>query len=149
MSFAQIMLWLFVINLGIAFGAGIYEARVVVPLWTKAPPESLLSPDSGRKFWGLVTTVPLTLLSIANFVIVWRAAEPLRVWWLGSAAVILVERAFTFAYFIPTMIRLQRATLPQTHCIAAVSRWVQLNYLRNALTLIGWLTALKALTSAT
>jgi hypothetical protein len=26
-----ILLWLFVINLGIAFGGGLYEARVVVP----------------------------------------------------------------------------------------------------------------------
>jgi hypothetical protein len=27
----RILLWLFVINLGTAFGAGIYESRVVVP----------------------------------------------------------------------------------------------------------------------
>jgi hypothetical protein len=27
----EIVLWLFVINLGIAFGAGLYEARVVIP----------------------------------------------------------------------------------------------------------------------
>ena len=28
-----VLLWLFVINLGVAFGAGIYESRVVVPIW--------------------------------------------------------------------------------------------------------------------
>ena len=27
----EVLLWLFVINLGIAFGAGLYESRVVVP----------------------------------------------------------------------------------------------------------------------
>ncbi len=27
----EILLWLFVINLGTAFGAGIYEQRIVVP----------------------------------------------------------------------------------------------------------------------
>lgn len=27
----QAFLWLFVIDLGIAFGAGVYEARVVIP----------------------------------------------------------------------------------------------------------------------
>jgi hypothetical protein len=28
-----IVLWLFVINLGVAFGAGLYEAKVAIPLW--------------------------------------------------------------------------------------------------------------------
>jgi hypothetical protein len=28
---AEVLLWLFGLDLGIAFGAGIYEARVVVP----------------------------------------------------------------------------------------------------------------------
>lgn len=27
------MLWLFVINLGIAVGAGLYESRIAVPQW--------------------------------------------------------------------------------------------------------------------
>jgi hypothetical protein len=30
--------WLFVINLGVAFGAGIYESRVVIPQWVNIPP---------------------------------------------------------------------------------------------------------------
>src|SRR5688572_18855790 len=30
---STILLWLFVINLGIAFGAGLYEHRVVMPNW--------------------------------------------------------------------------------------------------------------------
>lgn len=29
----EILLWLFVINLGIAFGAGLYESRTTVPQW--------------------------------------------------------------------------------------------------------------------
>ena len=29
----DILLWLFVINHGIAFGAGLYEQRVVLPQW--------------------------------------------------------------------------------------------------------------------
>src|SRR5262245_60888705 len=39
-SAARIVLWLFVINLGIAFGAGLYEGRVVVPQWLGATPDS-------------------------------------------------------------------------------------------------------------
>jgi hypothetical protein len=33
-------LWLFVINLGIALGAGLYEHRIVVARWIAEPQES-------------------------------------------------------------------------------------------------------------
>ena len=29
----KVLLWLFVVNLGVVFGAGIYEARISVPRW--------------------------------------------------------------------------------------------------------------------
>jgi hypothetical protein len=32
-SVTEILLWLFVMNLGIVCGAGIYEARIVIPQW--------------------------------------------------------------------------------------------------------------------
>lgn len=145
MRFTEIILWLFVINLGVAFGAGIYEARIVVPLWTSALPQSLRSPDSGRKFWAFVTTGPLTLLTFANLYVAWHTAESRRTYWLSAAFVILAERIFTFVYFIPTVIRLQRATGPRVELDHAASRWTRLNYLRNTLTLIGWLAALRVL----
>ena len=54
----DVVLWLFIINLGIAFGAGIYEARVVIPQWANIPPREW--PNTGLMFWVYVTTVPLT-----------------------------------------------------------------------------------------
>jgi hypothetical protein len=39
-SVAYIVLWLFVINLGIAFGSGLYEFRIVVPQWLSFSPGS-------------------------------------------------------------------------------------------------------------
>ena len=71
---STILLWLFVINLGIAFGAGLYEHRIVVSRWiTSSPetgqhwnPEVVRQDDTGRRFWIFVTTVPLTLLTLAN-----------------------------------------------------------------------------------
>ncbi|MGH7315473.1 MAG: hypothetical protein ACREJS_04355 [Candidatus Rokuibacteriota bacterium] len=42
------LLWLFVLNLGIAFGAGIYEARVVIPRWAGQPPSAW--PNTGLLF---------------------------------------------------------------------------------------------------
>ena len=149
MDLARIVLWLFVINLGIVFGAGLYEARIVVPLWASSPPESLRSPDSGRRFWAFVTTIPLTLLTLASLVAAWHAPAPRRESWLVAAVVVLVERIATFSYFIPTMLRLQRAALPQADVRARVALWARLNYLRSALTLVAWLAAMKALTLTT
>lgn len=41
-SIAEALLWLFVINLGIAFGAEIYEAKIIAPQWARSPPESVI-----------------------------------------------------------------------------------------------------------
>ena len=60
------LLWLFVVNLGIALGAGVYEQRVVIPQWENTPPQTW--PNTGLLFWVYVTTVPLTLLTLANLV---------------------------------------------------------------------------------
>ena len=65
----EVLLWLFVINLGIALGAGIYEQRVVIPQWENIPPQEW--PNTGLQFWVYVTTVPLTLLTLANLVAGW------------------------------------------------------------------------------
>jgi len=141
------LLWLFVINLGIVCGAGLYEARIVVPLWASAPPESLRSPDSGRRFWAFVTTVPLTLLTLGNLVVGLATHGPRRGWLLAAVSLILIERALTFSYFIPTMLLLQRSTTLAAPAIKAkLSQWARLNYLRNTLTLAAWVAALRALT---
>jgi hypothetical protein len=92
-----------------------------------------------------VTTVPLTLLTLANLVAAWLDREPRRRWWLGAGAIIVVERIATFAYFIPTMVWLQGTEgLPEVEVQAALSQWLLLDYGRHILTLAGWLAALKA-----
>jgi hypothetical protein len=140
----SIFLWLFVINLGIAFGAGLYEARVVIPQWADIPPQTW--PNTGLMFWVYVTTIPLTALTLASLVVAWLDRGPRRTWWLGSAAIVVVERIATFSYFIPTMIRLMGTEgLPEAEVKQTLSQWLLLNHGRHALTLVGWLLALKAL----
>jgi hypothetical protein len=150
----EILLWLFVINHGIACGAGLYEQRIVLPQWFSRSPESgivvngaaMRSTDTGRRFWGPVTTVPLTLLTLANLVMAWQSRGPRHEWWLGAAVSTLVERIATFSYFIPTALRLMRAeALPPAKVSAMASQWLALNHVRAALGLIGWLAALKVL----
>jgi hypothetical protein len=151
---AAVLLWLFVINLGIAAGAGLYEQRIVVPRWIGSSSEpgvhwnadAARRDDTGRRFWGFVTTVPLTLLTLASLFEASRASGPLRKWWLAAALAAVADRAFTFAYFIPAMVGLMAAT-DSPASVAAATRWSDLNYVRLAILAIAWLTSLKALSA--
>ena len=150
-SLSRALLWLFVINLGIAFGAGLYEGRIGLPQWLSQGPDSVLHwnaqaaqrDNTGIRFWVFVTTVPLTLLTLANLLAAWRAAGPVRRWWLTSAVAALADRIFTFAYFIPTMVGLMEAP-DSPEAVATAVQWANLNYVRHALVLAAWLAALKA-----
>lgn len=142
--FSNVLLWLFVINIGIAFGAGLYESRVVLPEWAGMARETW--PNTGLKFWAYVTTVPLTLLTFGSLGAAWQSAGLERPWWLAAAVIILAERIATFAYFIPTMIRLQDGVgVPDAEGNAVLTQWLWLNHGRHTLTLLGWLAALHAL----
>jgi Domain of unknown function (DUF1772) len=150
----EILLWLFVINLGIASGAGLYEQRIILTQWFVRTADSgirvdgaaIRNTDTGRRFWAFVTTIPLTLLTLANLVVAWQSQNPRHEWWLAAAVITLVERILTFSYFIPTAIQLMRAeTFPPGKGEAMASRWMKLNYVRGALGLIAWLAALRAL----
>src|SRR5690606_4354377 len=110
------------------------------PRWN---PEAAREDDTGRRFWALVTTGLLTLLTLANLWAARRSPAPLRRWWLGAAGTALAERAFTFGYFIPTMVRLM-GTGDSPEALAAAVRWSTLNYGRHALVAAAWLSSLKA-----
>src|SRR5262245_10705799 len=155
MPIAEFILWLFLLNLGLALGAGLYEARVVLPQWTRPTSgsgfrwnaELARRTDPGLRFWAFVTTGPLTFLTLASLVGAWRTPGPRGSWWLTAAVIVVLERAATFGYFIPTMVRLQRdETEPDSLVVRTrVSRWMTLNYVRNAAYLVAWVAAMMAL----
>ena len=103
-SLSRFLLWLFVINLGIAFGAGLYEGRIVLSNWLVSSPDARLHwnaaaaqrDDTGLRFWIFVTTVPLTLLTVANLFAAWRTSEPARGWWLAAGVAALADRVSRF-----------------------------------------------------
>lgn len=146
------LLWLFVINLGIALGAGLYEHRIVVPEWIgpgadglpRWDAEAARAADTGRRFWVYVTTVPLTLLTIANLVNGWRAKGPARRPWLGAALAALTDRAITFGYFIPVMVGLLAAS-NSAEAVSTAQLWSLLNYGRHLLVFGAWVAAIRAL----
>ena len=150
----DMVLWLFVVFSGISVGAGLYEMRVNVPRWftsgrgsaVSVNVDAITTDDSGRRFWGYVTTVPLTLLTVAGCVIAWNPATARERWWVAGAAVMLAERLGTFGYFIPTLLKLERAEhLPPGQAEQLARHWTRRNRIRSVLAFAGWLAALKAL----
>ena len=145
---ARIVLWLFVIDLGIAFGAGIYESRVELPRWANSAKRAgsnapvAGAANAGMRFWLYATTVPLTILTLASFVALrWTDPETRR-WWLIAAWSALGERILTFAYFIPTMLQLTSGNEPNAR--AVIFQWAQANWIRHGISLVAWLSALQA-----
>lgn len=149
----EVLLLLLILNLGTAFGAGLYETIIIIPQWFQKSAESgyrvnlqaMHETDTGRKFWAFVTTLPLTLITLANLFVAWQSQEPRHDWWLAAALITFIERVGTFSFFIPTVIKLQKADrLPASRVTGLVSLWIGFNYVRNAFTVIAWLLALKA-----
>src|SRR4029450_8372521 len=120
MVMSALLLSLFIINLGIALGAGMYESRIVVPQWlnrssdcrTQWNAAAAVAANVGLRFWVYVPTVPLTPLPFANLFAAFQALGPARNWWLVAVVAAALDRASTFGYFIPTMLRLTRPDGP-------------------------------------
>jgi len=151
---AEALLWLFVVISGIAVGAGLYEMRVNLPRWftvergtvIRVNLDAIRSDDSGRRFWALVTTGPLTLLTLAGFVAAWPPDTIRRQWWFAAAGMMFVERIATFGFFIPQLLKLLREDDMQ-RATRVARTWMRLNYARAALAFAAWMTAIRALTT--
>src|SRR5690606_5087356 len=99
--------------------------------------------NTGLRFWAFVSSGPLTLVTLVNLVLVFRAAKPLRNVWLAGVSVGLGERIFTFAYFIPQMITLMSGELPQAEAVPLAQQWENLNFVRHGLLSATWVLSLK------
>jgi hypothetical protein len=148
---SYLLLCLLVVVLGIEIGAGLYEARVLVPLWSSAPPESLihynlqtLRPMPGQRFW-IVSTPLVGLLGLANLVAGWRSTVATRRWWLLGAGGVVAIVVITFVYFVPALMGFERVRSGADGSLAAsVNRWVILNWVRAAIYTVSWLCLLRA-----
>jgi hypothetical protein len=152
---ARTTLWLFVIALGLDLGAGVYEARIVVPLWANGAPATLaagnpfarVAIDAGIHFWAYMTTT-VAILAVAALVFGLRAAPPQRTWQTVAALAELCAVAMTLLYFRPTLVRLfmgHGAGLSAAVIESTIRRWVMLSWVRIALSFGAWCAALCAL----
>ena len=146
----EILLWLFVIKLGTVFGAGLYEARVLIARWQNTPPQTW--PNIGLRFWVYVTTrCPSRCSRSPIWSLLGRSRRRSRD--QGGVSGALVHppspswrgvRRFRSSF--PRLIRLMESEeMAQEEVDATLSKWLRVDYGRNVLTLVGWLAALKAL----
>ncbi len=152
---ARFTLWLFVIALGLDLGAGIYEARVVVPLWAGGVPDTLaagnpyarVAINAGVGFWAYLTSA-VAIVAILSLVFGLRAPHAERLWRSAAAVLELCVVASTLLYFRPTLVRLfmeHGASLSTAAIVAIVGRWVMLSRVRIAASFVAWCLALYAL----
>jgi len=148
----KVIIWLLVLFTGVAFGAGMYEARVEVPQWfsvadgaTVWQGEVAKAADPGLNFWAFVTTGPITLLTLLSVVLIWKTKGNVRRWWLVVLVFLLVDRIMTFSYFIPTMVELMDGKLVQVEAVRVAQQWANLNVVRLIASGLSFVAAIKLL----
>ena len=150
-----ILLWLFVIALGLDIGAGIYEARIVVPLWSAGVPETLaagnpygrVAIDAGIRFWSIMTSL-VAILALVTLVSSFRTPAPLRTWQIVASVAELAAVAMTLLYFRPVLVRLfmgHGEGLSTEAIRSTVGLWVMWSRVRIVVSLVAWCAAIQAL----
>ncbi len=152
---SRIVLGLFVVVLGVDIGAGLYESRVVVPLWSRGIPTTLaagnpfgqVAINAGMGFWAFVTPVA-GLLALGALAVAWRSPQPVRTWIVAASLLELAAFASTMFYFRPTLKGLflgHGAGMSEAAVAVVVHRWVGWNRARVALSAVAWGAAVVAL----
>ena len=152
---AEVSVWLFVVALSLQMGAGLYEMRVVTPLWSAAPPASVRAwnADGARaiepraKFW-LYCTPAVGLTAALALVAGLTKGGRERRWLVASSATAVVLVLATYLYFAPALaVLLERrgAGLSDREVVEREGGWLWLGRVRAAAYVLAWLAALKAL----
>ena len=155
---ASACLWLFVTLLAVQLGAGAYETRVVVPLWSGSPPESVWGWNEDaryairpfERFW-IFATPALAASAAAALALGWRSRPAHRRWLVAACALTFALVITTYAYFVPAhheLLARRASGLTADEITSKVNRWLTLHALRAPFYLAAWLMALRALSVA-
>ena len=152
---AHIILWFFIVVLGLNMGAGLYEGWIVVPLWAGGIPETLeegnayrrVAINAGVRFWAYMTSAA-GIFALLALVFGFWAPAPQRIWQIAAGGMEVVAVAMTLLYFRPTLVRLfmgHGTGLSAAKIASTVHRWVTWNRVRLAITFLAWISSLYAL----
>ena len=158
----QALLWLFVLLAGIVMGGGLYEMRVIVPLWAHSPPDSAwyweaqrianpqYAPNSGLRFWIFVTPAHL-LVSVATLLAGWRATGAHRRWLFGATITFIVLHVSALMWFVPTIGQILNSRslgVSAEDVVRKTQMWVALSWARGALGIAAYAAGLLAVATA-
>jgi len=154
-----ILLWIFVILAAIVLGGGLYELRVVIPLWAHSPPESAwefaalrvtspqYTPNAGVRFWLLVTPAHL-LISVATLVASWKTNRKHLRWVILATVPFIVLHLAALLYFVPALDRIfnsRNLNMSPDEVVSRVHLWVNGTWVRFAFVFGAFLCGLRAL----
>jgi hypothetical protein len=135
-------MWVFVVWSCFILGGSVYEAVVVMPLFTSDPPRSLAADSplrvvlkrAGMFFWSTATP-GLGLVALAALLTSFSTPQPQMTWRIASTGLLLIVLAVTLLYFKPAIVNLvvhHGGGRPDAVIAAQMRRWVTLNWVRVA-----------------
>lgn len=147
------LLFAFTLILGIYFGGGLFEAVVIVPVWSASPEAARywgsnpLSAVEGARFF-LVLAPLSALLALLTLIFGWKAPQPLRFWLRLGIGMFFAMFIATVAFYVPEQMAIKGPTmireLSDAEIVSRAGRWVTLNYFRAVYSFIELFAVLKA-----
>ena len=147
----KILLCTFIFSVGLGIGGGLYETRVVYPIWAEDPtPEGLSErlissgqAGAARRYWPLISPAS-GLLAIVNLFLASYQSGMVRSLWLMSSTAVILKSIGTYGYFVPTYIRriADPATMDALTLRRLVRRWTGLSPLRIVAETFAWITGM-------
>jgi hypothetical protein len=154
MSFvARILLWIAVLAWSLWFGGLMYEIFVVMPLWSANLPQSAIEWNSRPNFMLIPTPfyAPIAVITILSSLLAtilsWKAGGNNRFWLTLSTVCAILTLGFTLVYFFPkndVLFRNQNVGLSGEEITAIAHAWIQANWIRVGIMIVGFFGALKA-----
>jgi hypothetical protein len=138
-------------SLAAAFGGGLYEHIVVMPIWRASPPSSfsIIQPGTGvplQRFW-IPVHAAITAFILLTLILTWSNVPVRRLLLIGLVSYI-VMRVWSGLFFIPEMLKFQKIPLdaiPSAELSARVAKWTFWTWFREPLDVISLLGSLLAL----
>jgi hypothetical protein len=148
---AQWSLILLCFSMAGAFGGGLYEHIVVMPIWSASPPTSfsIIQPGTGvplQRFW-IPIHAAITAFILLTLFLAWSNTSVRRLLLIALASYI-VMRVWSGLFFIPEMLKFQKIPLdaaPSAELSARVANWTFWTWFREPLDMISLLCSLLAL----
>jgi hypothetical protein len=133
------VLMAFTLFFGLYMGGGLFEAVVIVPVWSASAEAARywgsnpLSAVEGARFF-LVLAPLSALLGLVTLVLGWNSPQPMRFWLRLGLAMFFAMFIATLGFYVPEQLAIKGPTmvreLSDAEITSRAGRWVMLNYFR-------------------